>query len=454
MAYEAINPKDGQRIKSYETISDKGLEARLEKAHSAFRRWRVTGFEKRRTVLERAASLLESRAEQYGQLMANEMGKPITQGQGEAKKCAWVCRYYAENGEELLKPVPHESDGSKAYLRYDPLGPVFAIMPWNFPFWQLFRHAAPGIMAGNVIVLKHSSNTPGCAEAIEDLILEAGAEPGVLQNLYVDRKQSARIIGDKRIAGVTITGSTPAGRKVAAASGENLKKHVMELGGSDPFVVLADADVDEAAQVGVKARCINSGQSCIAAKRFIVHRSIFDEYVEKFVEGMKGQFMGDPLKEETTIGPQARADLRDELADQVERSVKEGAKVLCGGEAPSGPGSYYPATVLVNVKPGTPAWEEEMFGPVATIVPFDTDEEAIDLANDTVFGLGAALWTQDLEKGERLAAGIDSGCVFLNGMVKSDPRLPFGGVKESGYGRELAREGIVEFMNAKTVWVK
>lgn len=454
MAYETMNPLNGEVLKRFDDFTDDQVELCLSRAVAAFNRWRKSRFSERQEKMMKVADLLEKRATDYGRTMAIEMGKPINEGEAEVKKCAWVCRFYAEKGEGFLKPVPHESDGSDAWVQFDPLGPVFAVMPWNFPFWQLFRHAAPGLMGGNVLLLKHASNVPQCAAAIEQVFLDAGCEPGMVQNLYATRSQTAKVIDDSRVVGVTLTGSTGAGKKIAEAAGRALKKSVLELGGSDPFIVMQDADIDEAAKVGVAARCINSGQSCIAAKRFLVHESVFDEYVGKFVDGMKARVMGDPLERETNIGPQARPDLRDELAEQVQSSVKKGAKILCGGEVPDSKGAFYPPTVLSNVPKESPAWCEEFFGPAASMIPFKNDEEMVEIANGTVFGLGASLWTKDMDRGRRLATEIESGAVFINGLVKSDPRLPFGGIKESGYGRELGREGIIEFVNAKTVWVK
>ncbi len=454
MLYQTINPANGQLVKSFETLDDEQLETKLKKAAEAFKAWKVKSIKDRIAVYEKVAKNLESKADEYAQLMALEMGKPLAEGVAESKKCAIALRYYAENAESFLKPVPHPSDGSDSYVTYEPLGPILAIMPWNFPFWQLFRHAAPCFAAGNVILLKHSPNTPQCAQIIEDMWTEAGLPEGVLQNLYITNEQAANVIADSRIAGVTLTGSTRAGKQVAAQSGKFLKKTVLELGGSDPFIILPDADLDSAAQVGVGSRCLNSGQSCIAAKRFLVHESVAESFLQKFKEQMSTRVVGDPTQEGINIGPMAREDLRDELANQVKRSVEAGAKVVVGGKVPEKEGFFYEPTILTNVQPGNPAWSEEFFGPVAIFITFKDEEEMLKIANDSPYGLGASLWTEDKTKMCDLIPRIDAGAVFVNGLVKSDPRLPFGGIKESGYGRELAREGVVEFTNAKTVWIK
>ncbi|HXI03494.1 MAG TPA: NAD-dependent succinate-semialdehyde dehydrogenase, partial [Candidatus Saccharimonadales bacterium] len=401
----------------------------------------------------RAAGLLEERSGEHAALMALEMGKPLAEGAAESRKCAAGCRYFAANAEAFLRPDPRECDGASAEVRHEPLGPILAIMPWNFPFWQFFRFAAPALMAGNVAILKHAPCTPRCALAIERLLLEAGFPQGVVRNLFLTDDQAARLIADDRLAGVTLTGSTRAASQVARSAGRSLKTMVMELGGSDPFIVLEDAEIDAAVATGVAARCQNGGQSCIAAKRFIVHRSLHDRFLEGLVAGMRSLKMGDPTDPEVRIGPLARRDLRDRLAEQVDRSVACGARVLCGGEVPAGKGWFYPPTVLTNVPEEAPACDEEIFGPVAPVFPFDTDEEALRLANATRYGLGASLWTRSRERAERMVPELEAGAVFINGMVRSDPRLPFGGVKRSGFGRELSREGLLEFVNVKTVWM-
>jgi succinate-semialdehyde dehydrogenase/glutarate-semialdehyde dehydrogenase len=381
------------------------------------------------------------------------MGKPIAQGEGEAEKCAWVCEYYADHAEAFLAPEAKETDGAKSYVRFDPLGPVLAIMPWNFPFWQVFRFAAPAVMAGNTGVLKHASSVPRCALEIEDVFRRAGFPEGVFQSLLVGNAAVAGIIADRRIVATTLTGSEQAGLQVAEQSGRHLKKSVLELGGSDAFIVLADAAIDAAARVAADARLINSGQSCIAAKRFIVVDPVFDRFLDRFTEEMTSRRMGDPLDRNTAVGPQARADLRDALHRQVEESAKQGAKVALGGRIPEGKGAYYPPTILTGCEPGITAFDQETFGPVAALTRARDEADAIRLANASPFGLGCALWTGDLRRGEALAVEIEAGDVHVNGMVKSDPRLPFGGIKRSGYGRELAEFGIREFVNIKSVWI-
>jgi len=454
MSYRTLNPATGELVESFDTLAGDQLETALDRAARAALAWRETPLDRRATLLRAVADALEERAAEWGRLMAVEMGKPVTQGEGEAKKCAWVCRYYAENGARFLEPRSHESDGSEAFVRYDPIGPVLAIMPWNFPFWQVFRFGAPALMAGNTVILKHAPNTPRCGAEIAELVTEAGAPEGVFQNLYLTNDQAAEAIAHRAVGGVTLTGSTGAGREVASTAGRQLKPMVMELGGSDPFIVFADADVDEAAKVGVESRCLNSGQSCIAAKRFLVEHSVYDRFAEAFVERMEAKKVGDPLDREVEVGPLAREDLRDDLARQVAESRDAGARVLCGGEAPGGDGFYYPPTVLADVPEDAPAYRQELFGPVASLFPFDGEDEAVEIANGTVYGLGASLWTGDRARADRLIPRLDTGSVFVNGMVKSDPRLPFGGVKDSGFGRELSREGMLEFVNQKTVWIK
>lgn len=450
----SINPATGEKIKSYDELTEKQISAKLDLAGETFEEWRKVPFAERSDKMAKAAQVLRDRKEEWATVMTQEMGKPITQARSEAEKCAWVCDDYAENAEKFLQDEIIETDASKSLVRYDPLGPVLAIMPWNFPFWQVFRFAAPGLMAGNVGLLKHASNVPGCALAIEEIFLEAGFPEGAFQTLLFSSSRADKVIADERVKAVTLTGSEPAGRKVAQTAGENLKKTVLELGGSDPVVILSDADVEEAAAVGSTARCINSGQSCIAAKRFIVVRKHLEEFTEKFINYMKQQKVGDPMEDDTQIGPMAREDLRDDLHNQVTQSIKDGAEVLLGGESLDRTGYFYATTVLGNVKKGMAVYEEETFGPVAAIIPAKDDDDAIRIANDTKFGLGAALWTKDLEKGYRLSGEVKAGCVFINGLVKSDPRLPFGGVKASGYGRELSYHGIREFVNTKTVWMK
>lgn len=455
MALTSINPTTGKTIRIYEEMSPRGVQEAIQNAHRTFWEWRRTAFSERALLLKKAALLLRRNAGEYARLMAQEMGKPVREGRAEAEKCAWVCEYYAENGEKFLQPEIIETDARKSFVTFQPLGVVLAVMPWNFPFWQVFRFAAPALMAGNVGLLKHASNVTGCALAIEAIFREAGFPNHCFTTLPVSSGQVAAIIENPLVAAVTLTGSTPAGRAVAKKAGEMLKKTVLELGGSDPYIVLEDADLKAAVSVCVNSRLINSGQSCIAAKRFIVPESIAGEFERLYVEKMRAKKMGDPLEEETEVGPQARRDLRDDLHRQVAESIKLGAKCLLGGEIPPGEGAFYPPTVLSGVRQGMPAFDEELFGPAAAIIRVKDEAEAIRAANNSVFGLGAAIFTRDLERGERIAAQeLEAGSCFVNAFVKSDPRLPFGGIKESGYGRELSHYGIKEFVNIKTVYIK
>jgi succinate-semialdehyde dehydrogenase/glutarate-semialdehyde dehydrogenase len=401
-----------------------------------------------------AARILRDRAREFGELMTVEMGKPIAGGVSEAEKCAWVCDYYAEHAEAFLANQEVEADAGRSFVTFRPIGVVLAVMPWNFPFWQVFRFAAPNLMAGNAGILKHASNVPGCALAIEAVFREAGFPEGLFGSLLIPGGRVAGVIEHPLVRAVTLTGSTPAGKAVAAKAGEALKKTVLELGGSDPYVILEDADLDSAAETCATARLINSGQSCIAAKRFIVVEAVREAFEERFLQAMKAAKMGDPMEQDTLVGPQARDDLRDELHHQVVRSIEAGARCILGGQIPSGPGAFYPPTVLTDVGPGMPAYHEELFGPVASVIPVRDEAEALQVANDTSFGLGAAVFTRDVDKGTRIAAEeLEAGACFVNAFVRSDPRLPFGGVKESGYGRELSPFGILEFVNIKTVWV-
>lgn len=448
----SIYPVTGETLRVYEEMKPDAVREALQRTQQAFLEWRKIPFAERAKLMKKAASVLEERADDYAKLMAQEMGKPVKDGRAEAKKCGWVCSYYADNAEKFLRDEKVDADVSKSFVTFQPLGIVLAVMPWNFPFWQVFRFAAPALMAGNAGVLKHASNVPGCAAAIEDVFRRAGFPEFLFKNLPIGSGQVSAVIENPLIKAITLTGSTPAGRAVAQKAGEMLKKTVLELGGSDPYIILEDADLNQAAATCAASRLINAGQSCIAAKRFIVVESIADKFIKKFVEIMRDAQLGDPMKEETQIGPMARHDLRDELHGQVNRSIEKGAKCVLGGQIPEGPGAYYPPTVLLDVKPGMPAYDEEMFGPVAPILIVKDEEEAICVANDTVFGLGAALFTKDAARGERIAAKeIEAGCCFVNSFVKSDPRLPFGGIKESGYGRELSHFGIKEFVNIKTV---
>jgi succinate-semialdehyde dehydrogenase/glutarate-semialdehyde dehydrogenase len=453
MRYEAINPATGEVVQNYPLSHAGQVEEAVSRSAEAFRSWRTTPLAERTGLLLRVADALDSQAEQLGRLMALEMGKPVAEGIAEARKCGLVCRWYAEQAEAILAPSPRESDGGRAYVRHDPLGPILAIMPWNFPFWQFYRFAAPTLAAGNTILLKHAPNTPGCAERMVALLVQAGMPEGVVQNLFLTNEQASEVLADPQVRGVTLTGSTRAGKQVAGIAGSHLKTMVMELGGSDAFTVFEDADVDQAVKSGVAARMLNNGQSCIAAKRFLVADAIFDRFRDGFVDLMQQRVMGDPAESGTSLGPLARRDLRDGLAEQVQQSLDAGARALCGGEPADRAGWFYPATVLVDATADSPAACQEMFGPVASLFRFKSEGEALEMINSTEYGLGSSLWTADMERADRLIPSIDTGAVFVNGIVKSDPRLPFGGVKESGFGRELGREGMLEFVNIKTVWV-
>jgi len=449
----SVNPATGETLRTFEPHSGVEVERRLVLAAELFPRWRGTSFAERAARLLRSAELLETRKQEWGRIMTLEMGKPIGAAIAEAEKCAWVCRYYAENAERFLADEAVGTDASRSYVRYEPLGPVLAVMPWNFPFWQVFRFAAPALMAGNVGLLKHASNVPQCALAIETIFREAGAPDGAFQTLLVGSERVAPLIEDPRVAAVTLTGSEGAGVSVGRSAGAQIKKAVLELGGSDPFIVMPTADLAAAASTAVKARTINNGQSCIAAKRFIVHQDVAAEFERLFVEKMAALKIGDPLDSTVEIGPLATPAIAEEVDDLVRRSVAAGAKLLLGGKRLDRPGSFYAPTVLGDVPPASPAAVEEIFGPVASLFRVRSLDDAISLANATRFGLGASAWTRDEAERERLIRGLDAGAVFINGMVKSDPRLPFGGIKKSGFGRELALQGIREFVNVKAVWV-
>ncbi len=455
MAIRSMNPATGETIQTYEELTPEEVEEMLERAHEAHLAWRQTSFAERADLMRKAARVLRDGKGDYAELMAREMGKPVGGGRAEVEKCAWVCDYYAEHAQSFLAQEIVEAEASKSYVHFEPLGVVLAVMPWNFPFWQVFRFAVPSLMAGNAGVLKHASNVPGCALAIEEVFRQAGFPESLFCTLLIGSGQVSAVIENRRVKAVTLTGSTPAGRAVASKAGEMLKKTVLELGGSDPYLILEDADLDSAVNACVASRLINSGQSCIAAKRFIVPESISAEFERRFVERMKAETMGDPLAEETGVGPQARHDLRDDLHRQVTESIERGARLLLGGEVPEGAGAFYPPTVLADVSKGMPAYDEELFGPVASIIAVRDEEEAIRVANDTPFGLGAAVFTKDTARGEKIAAErLEAGACFVNAQVRSDPRLPFGGIKESGYGRELGSYGIREFVNIKTVVVQ
>ncbi len=454
MAIQTINPATGNLIKSFAELSSEEINETINDVQNEFLSWREIQFSERSKLMFNAAKLLRENKNRYAGIMTLEMGKPISQAIAEAEKCAWVCEYYAENAKSILADEVIKTDASESYVQFDPLGIVLAVMPWNFPFWQVFRFAAPALMAGNVGILKHASNVPQTALIIEEIFREAGFPKNVFRTLLIGPKLVDEVIKNPKVKAATLTGSEYAGSKVAEMSGKMLKKTVMELGGSDPYIIFADADIDDAVNTAVTARLLNNGQSCIAAKRFIVVEDIADEFEKKFVEKMRAVKVGDPMEEETELGPLAREDLLIELNTQVEQSVKAGAEILTGGKRLDGEGYFYPATILSNVKKGMPAYEQEMFGPVAAIIKAKNEEEAIKIANDSEFGLGASLWTSDIEKAKYLSHNIESGSVFINGLVKSDPRLPFGGIKKSGYGRELSHYGIKEFVNIKTVWIK
>ena len=452
---EAINPATGEQVDTYEEHAEEDVETALDDANEAFEEWRERPIREREQLLAAAGDVLKERKREYAERITLEMGKPLDQAIAEVEKCAWGCEHYAEHASYYLEDEHHPSPpGTTAKTVHEPLGPVLAVMPWNFPFWQVFRFAAPYLTAGNVGLLKHASNVPGCAVAIEEVFREAGYPEGVFQTLLISSDLVDEVLEDDRIQAATLTGSGPAGRAVASTAGEQLKKTVLELGGSDPYVVLDDADVETAAEIGTRARNQNGGQSCIAAKRFVVHTDVYDAFLERFLDGFEALVVGDPMDEETDVGPQARPDLMSDLHEQVEASVEAGATVVTGGEPLDREGAFYPPTILTDVPDGCPVDSEETFGPVAAVYEVTDESEAIELANDTDFGLGASVWTDDRERGERVAKRIDSGCVYINQLVKSDPRVPFGGVGESGYGRELSEIGIKEFVNRKTVWVE
>ncbi|BAU46734.1 succinate-semialdehyde dehdyrogenase [Sulfurifustis variabilis] len=451
---ESINPATGERIADIPAWDDAGLDRALEAVARATPAWRDTGFGERARLVRRAAAELRARLDEYAALITREMGKLLRESRAEIEKCAWGCEYYADHAEEFLRDERIATDAGTSYVACQPLGTVLAIMPWNFPFWQVFRFAATALMAGNTAVLKHASNVPGCALAIEDVFRRAGFPPDVFRALLIPTALVERVIADRRISAVTLTGSDGAGRHVAAAAGKHLKKTVLELGGSDAFVVLEDADLEEAATVGAAARMQNAGQSCIAAKRFVLVEAVAEPFLARFKERIRRLKPGDPMREETTLAPLAREDLRRQLHAQVTDSIAAGAKPLLGCEPLPGPGFYYAPSILDRVRPGMRAYEEELFGPVAIVLRARDEADALRLANDSRFGLGASVWTRDPAKGERLARAFEAGSCFVNGMVKSDPRLPFGGVKDSGYGRELSAHGIREFVNVKTVWVR
>jgi succinate-semialdehyde dehydrogenase / glutarate-semialdehyde dehydrogenase len=456
MPIASINPATGETIKTFHEHTDSDIQDKLAQAAGTFREYRHTTFAERAEKMIRAAEILEDEDKkmQLAVIMTTEMGKPIKAAIAEVEKCAWVCRYYADNAAHFLADELVETNASRSYIHYQPLGPVLAVMPWNFPFWQVFRFAAPALMAGNVALLKHASNVPACALAIEEVLSHAGFPSGAFQALMIGSDAVERVIEDERVKAVTLTGSEHAGSKVASIAGMLIKKTVLELGGSDPFIVMQSANLDEAVRTAVTARTINNGQSCIAAKRFIIAEGVADEFQERFVKEMEALNVGNPMDDTVQVGPLATAQILGDLEEQVNKSVEMGARVLTGGKRLERAGYYYPPTVLTDIPEQSPAYREELFGPVASLFRASDLDHAIEIANDTTFGLGASAWTIDIEEQARFIEELEAGCVFVNGMVASDPRLPFGGVKRSGYGRELGANGIREFVNIKTVWVK
>ena len=453
MSLQSVNPATGAVLETFEETSPTELDRIIARADAASREWRVLPVAARAERLRAAGRILRERKDAYARTTALEMGKPLAQGVAEAEKCAWVCDYYADQAAAMLADQPRQTDATRSYVRFEAIGPVLAIMPWNFPFWQVFRFAAPALAAGNAGILKHAPNVSRCALEIEQAFQDAGLPDGLFRSVFLSNEAAAGVIADQRVRAVTLTGSDRAGSQVAERAGRHLKKTVLELGGSDPFIVLEDADLARAAQIAAEARLQNSGQSCIAAKRFIVVEPIAQDFIERFTAEMGARRVGDPLDPAISIGPQARLDLRENLHRQVRESVQRGAQVVLGGQLPRGPGAFYPPTVLTAVQPGMPAFDEETFGPVAAVVRAKDEADAIRIANASQYGLGASVWTADRARGERVARAIEAGSVFVNALVKSDPRLPFGGVKRSGFGRELSEYGLREFVNIKTVWV-
>jgi len=453
MAIQTRNPATGEVVRTFEALSDAEIDQKLQRASDTFRSFRESSFAERGKMMKQAAKALEEEKQKYSRIMTLEMGKPLAAAVQEVEKCARCCLFYAEHAERFLADDQQRSEPTKSYVKYQPLGPVLAVMPWNFPFWQVFRFAAPGLMAGNVGLLKHASNVPQCALAIEEVFRRAGFPEGAFQTLLIGSDKTAKVIEDPRVAAVTLTGSVGAGSSVASSAGKKIKKSVLELGGSDPFIVMPSADLERTVATAVQARTINNGQSCIAAKRFIVHERIADDFERRFVERMKALKIGDPMDKNTDVGPLATEDVLADLDKQVQQTVKAGARLLCGGKRLDGPGFFYPPTVLVDIPNGSPAHNDELFGPVASLFRARDIGHAVEVANDSKFGLGSSLWSNDDGEREAFIKGIEAGMAFVNGMVASDPRIPFGGVKESGYGRELGINGIREFVNAKTVCI-
>ena len=454
MTFTVTNPATGQVAEAFNTMDESDTQASIDASADAFREWRRTDLSHRAALMHAVAWGLESEKTGHARLMALEMGKPIGDGAAEIEKCAWLCRYYADHADEMLKPRPAATDAANSYVMFAPLGVLLGVMPWNYPFWQVFRFAVPALMAGNTVLLKHAASVPGCALAIQAAMQKAGFPEAVFQSLMIPSDRVQQVLAHPDVRAVTLTGSRSSGSAVAAQAGAMIKKSVLELGGSDPYLILADADLDTAVDACVSGRLLNSGQSCIAAKRIITVGDIRREFEKRLVEKMKAIRVGDPLNEQTEVGPLAGSAFRDTLHRQVRKSIDQGAHCLLGGKIPEGEGFFYPVTVLTDVRPGMPVFDEETFGPVAAVIAASSESEAIDLANGSDYGLGAAVFTRDIERGERIAAQeLDAGNAFVNAFVKSDPRLPFGGIKQSGFGRELSHYGIESFVNVKTVYV-
>lgn len=449
----SINPATGEKISEYDRITSGEALKIIAASKKEYHLWKQKTFAERATLMYALADVLDENKEEYAQLATREMGKVIGQARKEVEKCAWICRYYAEHTSTLLANETVKTEATKSYVTFQPIGVILAVMPWNFPFYQAIRFAIPALMAGNTGVLKHASNVQGCAFAIEDAFKKAGFPKGVFMNLNVDSKDVKKLIEDKNIAAITLTGSDAAGRSIASIAGQNLKKTVMELGGSDAYIILDDVDLEEATDLATLGRLQNNGQTCIAAKRFIVHDAIYDEFLALFTKKMKAAKMGDPTSADSYYGPMARLDLRDELHNQVQKTIQQGGRLVLGGVIPEGKGAYYPASIVVDLKPGMEAFDNELFGPVASVIRAKDDAHAVELANNSQFGLGSGVFTKNTERGEKLALQLEAGSSFVNKLVVSDPRLPFGGIKNSGYGRELAAYGIREFVNTKTIWI-
>lgn len=448
-----INPATDEKVAEYDRITVDTAISKIETSNKAYQSWKHKSLEERATLMHKLADVLDENKEEYAQLATTEMGKTIGQSRKEIEKCAWICRYYADNTKDLLANQTVATEASKSYVTFQPIGVVLAIMPWNFPFYQVIRFAAPALMAGNTGVLKHASNVQGCAFALEDAFNKAGFPEGAFTNLNLSAKHVKDVIEDKNIVAVTLTGSDPAGRSVASIAGQNLKKTVMELGGSDAYVILEDADIEKATDLATLGRLQNNGQTCIAAKRFVVLEDIYDAFLESYTKKMKAAKMGEPTDEDAYYGPMARKDLRDELHEQVQKTIEQGGKLVLGGVIPDRKGAYYPATILADLKPGMEGFDNELFGPVASVIKAKDEAEAIALANNSQFGLGSGVITSNKERGEKVALQLEAGSSFVNKLVASDPRLPFGGIKNSGYGRELSGYGIKEFVNTKSIWI-